>query len=354
MHDLVHDLVLSIGHEEWLEIDSDNKDVASTVRHLSISSSDQEVSKFSNKLTNVKSIIYRTEPHVSSVEACISRFKSLRVLAIPDSDFENLPSSIGTQKHLRYLDLTRNQSIKKLPNSICKLHNLQTLLLDGCENLERLPKDMRNMVNLRALAVTTKDTCLLENGVCCFSSLQILSMRSCPKLERLFPQMDRCLTNLRTLGFMECASLTSLIPIIKHLTALEILYISDCKEMDLKEGGGGDALDLNLRLQILDIRRLPKLEVLPEWLLEFADTLRHLHINECENLKALPEWLPTLKSLQTLEITRSNELSSLPEGIHHMKTLRKLKIKGCPQLVTRLQDWSNIPELEFDYEDDEL
>ncbi|XP_035545127.1 disease resistance protein RGA2-like [Juglans regia] len=97
MHDLVHDLVLSIGHEEWLEIDSENKDVASTVRHLSISSSDQQVSKFSNKLTNVRSIMYQNEPHVSSVEACISRFKSLRVLAIPDSDFENLPSSIATQ-----------------------------------------------------------------------------------------------------------------------------------------------------------------------------------------------------------------------------------------------------------------
>ncbi|KAF5472421.1 hypothetical protein F2P56_009141 [Juglans regia] len=201
MHDLVHDLVLSIGHEEWLEIDSENKDVASTVRHLSISSSDQQVSKFSNKLTNVRSIMYRNEPHVSLVEACISRFKSLRVLAIPDSDFENLPSSIGTQKHLRYLNLSNNQSIKKLPNSICKLHNLQTLLLGGCENLERLPKDMRNMINLRFLTISTRDTCLLENGVYCSNSLLILVMYNCPKLECLFPQMDRCLTNLRTLVF---------------------------------------------------------------------------------------------------------------------------------------------------------
>ncbi|XP_035543119.1 putative disease resistance protein RGA3 [Juglans regia] len=326
MHDLVHDLVLSIGHEEWSEIDSDNKDMASTVRHLSISSSSQQVSKFSNKLTNVRSIMYRNEPHVSSVEACISRFKSLRLLTIPYSDFENLPSSIGTQKHLRYLGLSLNQSIKKLPNSICKLHNLQTLLLDGCRDLERLPKDMRNMINLRFLTISTKDTCLFVNGVCCFNSLQILWVVECPRLECLLPQMDRCLTNLRMLVFVECESLTSLPPIIKHLKALESLYICDCEEIDLTGGGGGDAQDLNLRLQILYITNLPKLEILPEWLLGSANTLKHLHIEQCENLKALPEWLPTLKSLQTLEIIECNELSSLPEGIRHMKTLRKLVI----------------------------
>ncbi|XP_041028147.1 putative disease resistance protein RGA4 isoform X2 [Juglans microcarpa x Juglans regia] len=348
MHDLVHDLVLSIGHEEWLEIDSDNKDVASTVRHLSISSSDQQVSKFSNKLTNVRSIMFRTKPHVSSVEACISRFKSLRVLAIPYSDFENLPSSIGTQKHLRYLDLSGNKSIKKLPNSICKLHNLQTLVLGGCENLERLPKDMRNMINLRFLTISTKDTCLFVNGVCCFNSLQILYVMDCPRLECLFPQMDNCLTNLRTLLFWECKSLTSLPPIIKHLKALESLYICDCEEIDLTGGGEGDAQDLNLRLQFLYIENLSKLEILPEWLLGSANTLKELRIMGCENLKVLPEWLPTLKSLQTLEITECNELSSLPVGIHHMKTLRKVKIKDCPELVTRLEDWSNILELELD------
>ncbi|KAF5472403.1 hypothetical protein F2P56_009124 [Juglans regia] len=354
MHDLVHDLVLSIGHEEWLEIDSDNKDMASTVHHLSISSSDQQVSKFSNKLANVRSIMYRTKPHVSSVEACISRFKSLRVLAIPGSNFENLPSSIGTQKHLRYLDLSNNLSIKKLPNSICKLHNLQTLLLGGCRNLERLPKDMRNMINLRFLGISTKDTCLFVNGVCCFNSLQILFVVECPRLECLFPQMDRCLTNLRILVFVDCDSLTSLPPIIKHLKALESLCICDCEEIDLTGGGGGgDVQDLNLRLQILYIINLPKLEILPEWLLGSANTLKELHINGCENLNALPEWLPTLKSLHSLEIIECDELSSLPEGIHHMKTLRKVKIKDCPQLVTRLEDWSNIPELELDSEDDQ-
>ncbi|KAG2684875.1 hypothetical protein I3760_10G096100 [Carya illinoinensis] len=346
MYDLVHDLVLSIIHEEWSEIDADNKEIAPTVRHLSVSDNGQQVSKSLNKLTSVRTIIYRTKPHVSSVEACISRFKSLRLLDLSDSEFENLPRSIGTQKHLRYLDLCNNESIEKLLNSVCKLHNLQTLVLFGCDNLERLPKDICNLINLRFLAITTKDTCLLENGVYCFNSLRTLIVYNCPNLECLFPQMDRCLTNLRMLVFLKCESLTSLPPIIKHLTALESLYIAHCKEIDLTEGGEGDAQDLDLRLQILGIKWLPKLEVLPEWLLGSANTLKHLDIEACENLKALLEWLSTLKSLQTLEIIDCKELSSLPEGIHHIKALRKLKIEDCPQLVTRSEDWSNIPGLE--------
>ncbi|KAG6639441.1 hypothetical protein CIPAW_10G100600 [Carya illinoinensis] len=356
MHDLVHDLVLSIAHKEWLEIDSNNKKIAPTVRHLSISYNGLQVLKSLNKLTSVRTIMYRTKPHVFSVESCIKKFKSLRVLDIHNSDFKNLPSSIGTQKHLRYLDLS-NTSLMKLPNSICKLHNLQTLMLGGCVNLERLSKDIRNLINLRLLTITTKDTCLLENGVCCFNSLRSLFVAYCLRLECLFPQMDRCLTNLRILVFVGCESLISLPPIIKHLTSLESLYINYCNEMDLT-GGGEDAQDFNLRLQILEIEGLPKVEVLPEWLLGSTNTLKELYIKWCGNLKALPEWLPTLKSLQTLVITDCDELSSVPEGINHMKTLRKLMIKHCAQLVTRLEDWSNIPEFEvlgcINVEDEEV
>ncbi|KAG6692063.1 hypothetical protein I3842_10G094400 [Carya illinoinensis] len=57
MHDLVHDLVLSIAQKEWLELDVDNKEIAPTVRHLSISDNDQQVSKSSNKLTSVRTIM---------------------------------------------------------------------------------------------------------------------------------------------------------------------------------------------------------------------------------------------------------------------------------------------------------
>jgi Leucine-rich repeat (LRR) protein len=108
---------------------------------------------------------------VSLVEVYISRFKYLRVLDFKKSSFEELPSSIGTLIHLRFLNLEDNDEIKRLPDSICKLHNLQPLWLAGCENLERLPKGIRNMISLRSLIVTTEHTSLSVNGEGCLNSL---------------------------------------------------------------------------------------------------------------------------------------------------------------------------------------
>nr|POE61632.1 putative disease resistance protein [Quercus suber] len=71
------------------------------------------------------------------------------------------------------------------------------------------------------------------------------------------------------------------------------------------------------------IGKLPKLEVLPQWLQASANTLQHLEIEDCCNFTALPEWLPQLKSLQTLRIKDCPEFSSLPEGMQDLTALRE-------------------------------
>jgi hypothetical protein len=254
------------------------------------------------------------------VEGCISRFKCLRVLNLSHSSFEVLSSSIGTLKHLRSLSLAGNKRIKKLPNSICELYNLQTLLLHGCSRLERLSKDTRKMISLRYLTVTTTCARLFENGVCCLNSLQVLHVFGCSRLEVLFQGMDGSLTNLRRLVVAGCKKLTSLTRDIKYLTTLETLVIDDCKELNLT--GGEDNRDLNLSLQKLEIRNIPNLEVLPQWLQGSANTLQHLHIKMRWYLVDLPEWLPSLKLLQTLEIFSCSMLSSLPEGMDRLTALK--------------------------------
>ena len=121
----------------------------------------------------------------SFVDACISRFRYMRVLDLSDSCFEVLPSSISTMKHLRWLDLSRNCRIKKLPNSICKLQNLQTLVLDGCENLEELPKDIRYMINLRWLFITSKQRSL-PGSLNSLRALRVLGLSNYGNIESLF------------------------------------------------------------------------------------------------------------------------------------------------------------------------
>ncbi|XP_059462828.1 putative disease resistance protein RGA3 [Corylus avellana] len=355
MHDLIHDLAISVAQGECSVVDLGNKDISGTIRHLLFSVEDlsQEVPKCLDKLTKVRTVRFTAELPVPLVEACIFRFKYLRLLDLSESSFEVLPSSIGTLKHLRNLDLSNNNRIKLLPNSIVKLHKLQTLVLLGCSELERLPKDIRNMIGLQRLSVTTKYTCLLENGS--LNSLQFLDVIGCSRLEVLFHEIDsQCLTNLRTLMIGGCESLTSLSLNIKHLTALEFILISDCPSLNLM-GGGEDNQDLKLSLQTLLIEGSLMLEVLPQWLQRSANTLQYLHIVGCENITALPEWLPILKSLHTLVIQYCPKLSSLPEGTHHLTALRKLEIRGCPKLSRKCkrEDQSKVAHVrEIELDDD--
>ena len=350
MHDLVHDLALSIAKGECSIVTKDPS-ISAEVCHLFFFDNDKEVTTQLEKLSKVRTIIFETKQPVSLFEACILRFKYLRVLNFKESSFEVLPSSIGTLKLLRYLNLSGNRIIKRLPNSICKLHSLQTLLLADCENLERLPKDMRYMISLRFLMVTTKHTCMSENGEGCFNSLRFLVIGACGRLKCLFGGMDGRLAYLRTLIVGKCPNLTSLSLSIKNLTALEFLWIGNCKELILMEGE--DYQDLKLSLRILKIVNLPKLEVLPLWLQASANTLHCLEIECCENFTALPVWLPRLKSLQKLKITNCLKLSSLPEGMQALTTLRELKIEDCPNLSRkcREEDWakiSHVPKIFID------
>ncbi|KAL4607901.1 hypothetical protein ACB092_09G208800 [Castanea dentata] len=356
MHDLVHDLALSIAKGECLVV-TKKSTLAAEVCHLSILENGQEVTTQLEKLSRVQTIIFKTEQPASLLEACIARFKYLRVLDLSQSSFEVLPSSIGSLKHLRYLNLLGNDIIKQLPDSICKLHSLQILMLGGCSNLERLPKGIRDIISLRHLIITTKHTYLSEKAVGCLDSLRFLFICECENLKCLFEGREGRLTNLRTLFVKECPSLTTLSLSIKHLTSLETLIIWDCEELSLTDKEENQ--DLKLSLQLLVIMELPKLEVLPQWLQASANTLQHLKIEDCCNFTALPEWLPHLKSLQTLTIINCPVFSSLPEGMQDLTALREFRIDDCPKLSRKCREEvrhkiAHVPNIDFDnnFDDD--
>nr|POE64531.1 disease resistance protein tao1 [Quercus suber] len=258
-----------------------------------------------------------------------------------------LPNSIGSLKHLRYLDLSFNHIVKQLPDSICKLHSLQPLLLENCHNLERLPEGTGDIIKLRLFIVTTKHTCLSKNAVGCLNSLRSLWIWRCVNLKCVFEGTEEGrLTYLRTLVVGNCPSLTSLTLSIKHLTALETLIIRDCKELSLTEvAEEEDNQDLKLSLQNLMFFRLPKLEVFPQWLQGSTNTLQLIWIGGCENLTALPDWLPHLKSLQTLWIDNCPKLSSLPVG---MEALTELLIYGRPDLSRKCRQDAHLPQIVLD------
>ncbi|XP_030515187.2 putative disease resistance protein RGA3 [Rhodamnia argentea] len=364
MHDLIHELAISVSQPESFNVNirTHDQDVSSTTRHISFSDpsllQEDELPSYLSKLSGVRTIMFPIKKEgpagESFLEMCISRFKHLRVLYLHDSSFDQLPSSIGTLKHLRFLHLCSNRSIKKLPNSVCELYNLQSLGLAGCEELEELPANIKSMINLRFLDITTKQQRLPEGGIGCLTSLRCLFIGDCNNLEALFDDMQ-LLTSLRKLFIGGCPKLACLPQGIKNLKALENLWICNCENLKLPEGESDEPRSMS-KLRTLMFMGLPKIVSFPRWLEGSARTLQRIDVAHCPNLSKLPEWLQNCSSLRKLKINDCPRLSSLPDGIRLIATLRELWIDDCPELSSRIaarsgEDWSkiaHIPEIYID------
>ncbi|KAA8517962.1 hypothetical protein F0562_015436 [Nyssa sinensis] len=232
------------------------------------------------------------------------------MLDLGDSCFEALPSSISHLKHLRFLDISNNQSIISFPNTICKLQSLQTLFLN-CTRLEKLPRDFGDLVSLRFLALTTQLKCLPAKGIGSLTSLRYLQIDHCGNLESLFADGMQCLTSLRTFFVYNCERPVSLPQGLRYLTALENLVFHNCEKLNLME----DREDEDIQRGVCKVRslvtvRVPKLVAVPAWLQGAANTVKRM---SC------------------------------------LSTLREIAITGCPELTQ--DEWhkiAHVPEIYLD------
>ncbi|XP_062016567.1 putative disease resistance protein RGA3 isoform X2 [Rosa rugosa] len=161
IHDLVHDLAISVAQVEFSTINCRPSSTFEKVRHVSISEEDlSQIPNFMLQSRKLRTILSFDDDcqiiNQRFLKTCISNFKYMRVLDLSGSLLEELPSSIGRLCHLRSLDLSCNDKIKWLPKSICELLNLQSLNLGFCDALEEIPKDIGNLINLIYLVITTK------------------------------------------------------------------------------------------------------------------------------------------------------------------------------------------------------
>ncbi|XP_074319906.1 disease resistance protein RGA2-like isoform X2 [Silene latifolia] len=163
MHNLMHDLVLSIGGYKYKMADSNTNEFDEKVCHVSYHLTEDSSFKVPSSLFKTKQLKSVLLPlptenlrsykqvRVFPLEFQSSReFQSLRVLRMHGLGINKLPRSIGKMIHLTYLDFSRN-SIHKLPESITQLVNLYLLDLSYCRSLEELPEEISKLVALRHL-----------------------------------------------------------------------------------------------------------------------------------------------------------------------------------------------------------
>uniref|UniRef100_A0A199UBJ3 Disease resistance protein RGA3 n=2 Tax=Manihot esculenta TaxID=3983 RepID=A0A199UBJ3_MANES len=284
MHDLIHDLALSITQNECSMFLDSTQQIAKSVRHVSFPNPEslpKDVPKSLQNLECMQTIycfVNEREEGISSemfIKTCCSRFQYLRALDLSYSSFEELP----------------------------------ILLLYRCRNLQELPKDIRCMINLRFLWITTRQKYFPTGGIGCLKSLRFLFITGCYNLEYLFEDMQG-LKKLRRLVVWDCESLISLPQSIKCLTTLDTLSIAGCDNLELRMEEGEET---QFSLQRLELRWLPKIVDFSEWLIRGStNSLKVLEVKRCDNLRELPNCLQNMASHPEVRIIDCPELNNDP------------------------------------------
>ncbi|KDP43573.1 hypothetical protein JCGZ_16860 [Jatropha curcas] len=257
-----------------------------------------------------------------NLEAIFSNFRQLRVFDLHNSGIEEVPTSIDKLKHLRYLDVSKNDRIKALPDSITKLKNLQVLKLSDCEELKELPKDIKKLVNLRHLDL---ERCWnlrhMPRGLGQLSSLQSLtwfvvanhnsvsnhigSLKELDALHNLRGRIEiRNLKHVKTgLSEFEVANLRKK----QHLQSLSLCWNrddDDCVHVDYDEKS----------LQSLQPHQ----------------NLKKFKVCDYGGVR-FPNWLSSLTNLVDIWIQDCGRCELLPQ-LHHIQSLKYLRIQGFPNL----------------------
>ncbi|KAG6619533.1 hypothetical protein I3842_Q094100 [Carya illinoinensis] len=375
MHDLMHDLATLMAGSLITTIDCKKKNISKKTRHvLLVDNNDffSEIPTSSFKASRIRTLLCPGEFENlqeypgTSCEAIFSNLKFLRVLVLHGRDLNLIPSSICKLKHLRDLDLSWNDKIKKLPDSMSRLQNLYSLRLSGCSSLEELPRGITKLVNLRHLYNDECDSLTyMPRGLGQLKNLQTLSTFHFPSDST--PEDIGQLSELNTLNSLrgefnilglrhgeDVALLDYKGANLKekqHLQVLALIWSGENEENEESEENeeNVNARDENMALEGLEPHpNLKKLYIcdykgvrVPMWLSSLTN-LVDLKIIGCWKLKYLPPLsrLPSLKSILLYNLfeieyvsdcSDNNELSSFSSSAF-FPSLEEIAFSFCSNL----------------------
>jgi Leucine-rich repeat (LRR) protein len=316
MHDLMHDLAISVAGSLIATLDDKKTNVDKKNRHVSLLVGyDRHISSLCEASRMRTILCFNGYKYKIDCDELFSSFKFLRMLDLSDRNLDSVPSSIGKLKHLRHLDLSRNGKMKKLSDSITSLHNLQTLGLSYCSSLQELPSDIKKLVNLRHLEIDGCQLTYMPRGLGQLNNLWMLTdfvvhsgshSRHCADLRELngLNQLRGWL-RIENLGHVKGVASEfkdATLKDLQHLHTLVLFWNSDLeRDWDVVEDETSfEGFQLPPNLKGLYLSHYPGLRI-PSWVSSLTNLIT-FGLDNCKKCQYLPplSQLPSLKTL-TLE-----------------------------------------------------
>ncbi|KAJ8623897.1 hypothetical protein MRB53_032427 [Persea americana] len=365
MHDLIHDLLRSVGKECFVVEASMMNELT---RHLALCNDE-----WAGEPKNLDALKKCKKPHSMityelgpiDINVCLS-FRGLRVLDLHGTSIRFLPNSIDKLRHLRYFDISYTL-ITKLPETICNLHNLQTLRVINIF-LKKWPKNMKRMISLRHIEFHGRNYLSLPKGIGELTFLRtlpkfIIAKESGARIEELkglnLLWGNIHIGGLDNIGSVGCAGEADL-KAKKHLNSLKLSWSSD--QIVAAEGNAKEVIEVlepHSNLKELSVKNYTGLEFPTTFLVSLEicimDAVRYIvDFDGSQNYKDL---FPSLKDLRLCNMANLEGWSSPREdgdgdeqGRERdeqviFKCLCTLRSYDCPKL-TRPPRLPLLPSLE--------
>ncbi|CAL1379957.1 unnamed protein product [Linum trigynum] len=342
MHDLMHDLVDSMGGEKIMRSSASTclGNISSTTCHLAITGDSNDDSREDyygghepGNPCKVRTLICLKNLSNKELKQIFRNFLRLRVLVIIEGsnsecnasslDASLILNSVHKLKHLRYLGLG-GAGGEKIPNSVATLVNMQVLKLVDFWRLKELPRDIKTLVNLKHLELDSEYVVLnhVPKGIGELKFLQTLSTFVVGK--RVGAGLDE-LKGLNALsgkltieGLAYADTPREGVYVLKEKLYLQSLVLDWGRDCDRDVDG----------VTLLSTRDEGMLEML--WPHPNLKSLMIRGGGVYQGAK-LPNWLSGLTSLVEFSLIDCKRIDYLPQ-LHQMFSLIKLTIQSCPLL----------------------
>lgn len=401
MHDLVHDLAVSVLGDRILYQSKQGNDGGSICRYALLHDSSKPLESWTTFPDRLWALHFLNCQWIDVHGAAFELGESLRVLDLSECSIQKLPDSIGLLKRLRYLNAPRIRErmlpecitklsklmylslrgscyILELPESIGEMEGLVHLDLSGCLGIKTLPASFGNLTSLEHVDFANcKNVTGVSKCLASFTKLQHLNLSNCESIGDL-PRAFGSLTELQYLNLSDSSylsgnkltmpeylgSLTKLKYLLGSLTKLKYLNLSSSNiYVNLSPGNqqriisSPEAFGSLTELKYLNLSHHCFMgKLLPS----FGNlcNLVHLDLSYCYPLRGLPGALNGLTKLQYLDLYKCSGfdvMEWLQDAFGNLSELQHLNLGCCigeisyhPDKINALLGWiCNLTNLEY-------